>query len=98
MRTAVILIQKKELKARISNDRVYSALTLTCSEPKSFRIINNAKTVELPSGSASLAWARLKSRFEPQMGATLTQFKREFTQSKLQKGESPEELIENWNL
>ena len=28
------------------------------------------------------------------MGATLTQLKREFTQSKLQKGESPDEWIE----
>ena len=85
---------KKKSKARTSNDRAYSALTLTCSEPKSFRIIYNAKTMELPSGSASLAWARLKTRFKPQTGATLTQLKREFTQSKLQKGESPEEWIE----
>ena len=48
----------------------------------------------MPSGSASLAWTRLKARFETQMGATLTQLKREFTQSKLQKRESPDERIE----
>ena len=85
---------RKKSKARTSNERAYSALTLTCSEPKSFRIIYNAKTPELPSGNASLAWARLKTRFEPKTGATLTQLKREFTQSKLQKGESPDEWIE----
>ena len=57
---------RKKSKARTSNEKAYSALTLTCSEPKSFRIIYNAKTPELPSGNASLAWARLKARFEPQ--------------------------------
>ena len=85
---------RKKSKARTANERAYSALTLTCSEPKAFRIIYNAKTKELPSGSASLAWTRLKARFEPQTGATLTQLKREFTQSKLEKGESPDEWIE----
>ena len=85
---------RKKSKARTANEKAYSALTLTCSEPKAFRIIYNAKTKELPSGSASLAWTRLKARFEPQTGATLTQLKREFTQSKLEKGESPDEWIE----
>ena len=55
---------RKKLKARAANERAYSALTLTCSEPKAFRIILNAKTTDLPSGSASLAWERLKARFE----------------------------------
>ena len=50
---------RKKLKARTSNEKAYSALTLTCSEPKSFRIIYNPKTAELPSGSASLACERL---------------------------------------
>jgi gag-polypeptide of LTR copia-type len=59
-----------------------------------FRIIYDSKTIELLSGSASLAWTRLKARFEPQTGATLTQLKQEFTSSKLQKGESPDEWIE----
>jgi chromatin segregation and condensation protein Rec8/ScpA/Scc1 (kleisin family) len=85
---------RKKLKARISNKKAYSALTLTCSEPKAFRIIYNAKTTKFPSRSASLAWTRLKARFAPQNGATLTQLKREFTQSKLQKGKSPNEWIE----
>ena len=49
---------------------------------------------KLPSGSASLAWDRLKTRFEPKTGATLTQLKKEFTSSKLQRGESPDEWIE----
>ena len=66
---------RKKLKARTANEKAYSALTLTCSEAKSFRIIYNSKTIELPSGSASLAWTRLKARFEPQTGATLTQLK-----------------------
>ena len=89
---------RRKLKARTANEKAYSALTLTCSEPKSFRIIYNAKTNELPSGSASLAWTRLKSRFKPQTGATLTQLKREFTQSKLQRGESPEEWIKKLEM
>ena len=59
MKTAVMLKQKKQ-KARASNEKAYSALTLTCSEPKAFRIIYNAKTTKLPSGNASLAWSRLK--------------------------------------
>jgi gag-polypeptide of LTR copia-type len=85
---------RQQLKARSANDRAYSALTLTCSEAKAFRIIYNARTTELPSGDAALAWSRLKTRFEPQTGATLTQLKWEFTSSKLQKGESPDEWIE----
>jgi hypothetical protein len=32
---------KKKLRARMANERAYSALTLTCSEAKSFRIIYN---------------------------------------------------------
>ena len=82
------------MKARNANKRLYSALTLACTKPKAFRIIYNSKTSELPSGSASLAWDRLKARFEPKTGATLTQLKREFTSSKLQRGESPDEWIE----
>jgi hypothetical protein len=74
---------KKKLKARVENERADCALTLTCGEPKSFRIICNSKTSNLPSGSASLAWERLKTRFKPKTGATLTQFKHEFTNSKL---------------
>ena len=85
---------KKKLRARAANEKAYSALTLTCGEPKSFRIIYNSKTSNLPSGSASLAWERLKAKFEPKTGATLTQLKREFTNSKLQKGESPDEWVE----
>ena len=85
---------RRKLKARKANDAAYCALTLTCSEAKAFRIVYNSKTNELPSGSASLAWSRLKTRFEPQTGATLTQLKREFTSSKLQKGESPDDWIE----
>jgi gag-polypeptide of LTR copia-type len=85
---------KKKLKARTANDIAYCALTLTCSEEKAFRTVYNSKTKELPSGSVSLAWSKWKTRFEPQTGATLTQLKREFTSSKLQKGESPDDWIE----
>ena len=85
---------KKKLRARTANERAYSALTLTCSETKSFRIVYNAKTKELPSGSAALAWEKLKARFEPTSGATLTQLKREFNESQLRKGESPDDWIE----
>ena len=52
---------KKKLRARTANERAYSALTLTCSETKSFRIVYNAKTKELPSRSAALAWEKLKA-------------------------------------
>jgi gag-polypeptide of LTR copia-type len=69
-------------------------LTLTCGETKLFRIIYNSKTSNLPIGSASLAWERLKAKFKPKTGATLTQLKSEFTNSKLQMGESPDELVE----
>jgi gag-polypeptide of LTR copia-type len=85
---------RKKLKARTANDKAYCALTLTYSEAKAFRIVNNSKTNELPSGSPSLAWSKLKTRFEPQTGATLTQLKKEFTSCKLQKGESPDDWIE----
>jgi hypothetical protein len=83
------------MKARAANERAYSGLFLTCGEAKSFRIIYNSKTINLPSGSALLAWERLKAKFEPKTGATLTQLKREFTTSKLQKGESPENGLKN---
>ena len=63
---------KKKLRARLANERAYSALTLTCGEAKSFRIIYNSKTINLPSGSASLAWERLKTKSEPKTGAMLT--------------------------
>lgn len=86
--------EKKKLKARTANERAYSALTLTCSETKSFRIVYNAKTTELPSGSAALAWERLKVRFEPSSGAVLTQLKQEFNESRLKNGESPDDWIE----
>ena len=36
---------KKKLKTRTANERAYSALTLTCSEAKAFRIVYNAKKV-----------------------------------------------------
>ena len=69
-------------------------MTLTFSEAKSFRIVYNSKTPELPSGSASLALTKLNESFEPYTGATLTQLKREFTSCKLQKGNLPHEWIE----
>ena len=48
----------------------------------------------MPSGSASLPWEKLKSRFEPTSGATLTQLRQEFNESRLKKGESPDDWIE----
>jgi gag-polypeptide of LTR copia-type len=54
----------------------------------------NAKTKNLPSGDASLAWEKLKTRFEPTSGAALTQLTQEFHSSRLQKGESPDDWIE----
>jgi hypothetical protein len=43
---------RKKLRARVANERTYSALTLTCGEAKSFRIIYNSKTMNLSSDSA----------------------------------------------
>jgi hypothetical protein len=85
---------KKQLKNRAANERAYSALTLACSETKSFRIVYNAKTKDLPSGNAALAWEKLKTRFEPTSGAVLTQLLQEFRTSQLQKGESPDDWFE----
>jgi gag-polypeptide of LTR copia-type len=74
------------------NERAYSALT--CGEAKSFWIIYNSSTTNLPCGSALLAWDRLKAKIKPKTGAMLTQLKCEFTTSKLQKGGSPDEWVE----
>jgi hypothetical protein len=65
----------------MANEHAYCALTFTCSETKSFRIVYNAKTIELPSRAASLAWERLKAWFELSSRATLTQLKQEFNES-----------------
>ena len=73
------------MKPRTANESAYSALTLTSSEAKAFRIVYNSKTPELPSESAPLTWKKLRARFELQGSATLTQLKREFTSGKLQK-------------
>jgi hypothetical protein len=85
---------KRMVKYRSANERAYSALTLACTDAKSFRIVYNAKTKALPSGDAALAWEKLRAKFEPTSGAVLTQLVQEFRSSYLKKGESPDDWIE----
>ncbi len=86
-------IQKDEI-AREYNMYAYSSLILCCTGVP-FSIVDGAKTVELPSGDARLAWEALKEGYQVETTASKVDLKRQFAESKLSYGQDPDEWMMN---
>jgi len=83
-----------KLKLRLSNEKAYTDLLLSCSDEVSFGAVEEAVTDELPDGDAKKAWANLVAKYEPKTSGTLVLLKKEFFASKMESAEAdPDEWI-----
>jgi gag-polypeptide of LTR copia-type len=62
-----------------NNNMAFADLMMACEDDVCFDLINNSRTQELPDGDSRLAWAELRSKFEPTTAMSLIALKREFT-------------------
>jgi hypothetical protein len=75
------------------NDLAYSELILCCEESVSFGAVDEARTDDLPHGSAHLAWSNLIAKFEPRTSASKVNLRQQFAASKL---EDPMKNPDEW--
>jgi hypothetical protein len=61
-----------------NNNMAFADLMMACEDDVCFDLIDNSRTQELPDGDSRLAWAELKSKFEPTTTMSLIALKREF--------------------
>ncbi len=90
--------ETEKLKIQKLNRQAMDQLLLCMDTTKTtgkiaFRIIKGCKGGEYKHGLASLAWSRLKTKFEPRGSTSLLKLKREFNQLRMKKDEDPEEWI-----
>jgi hypothetical protein len=86
---------KKEAKARKQNEDAYMDLIAVMMDTVCFSKVSEAKTDDLPSGDANLAWKNLIDRYRPNTKARVVELKKEFASSKLSGGEDPDLWIDN---
>ncbi len=74
------------------NKAAYNQLILCC-EGRAFNIVNNAKSEKYPRGDAALAWTSLKRRYQIETAAGKMELKQKFANSKLRRGQDPDEWL-----
>jgi hypothetical protein len=52
--------------------------------------VKGCKNKDYADGNASLAWERLKNKYEPQSAPSLVKMEKQFRQSALKKGQDPD--------
>jgi hypothetical protein len=82
------------------NELAYTELMLSIDVSNSrgkiaFGFLKGGKTKDYEDRSASLAWEKLKKKFDPVSASTLVKTERVFRESKLEKNEDPEIWIKN---
>ena len=75
-------VAEKERKLK-SNNRAYSDLMLSCTDPVSFSAVDEALTGDLPDGDAYVAWKNLMVKFKPQTATAKAHLRLEYQRSKL---------------
>jgi hypothetical protein len=82
---------KKLTIAADMNELAYTDLILliddkTSSGKVSFNLVKGCKNKDYADGNASMAWERLKNKFEPSSAPSLVKLEKQFHQCSLKKG------------
>ena len=87
-----------EKENQTMNFKAYSALTMAC-KGAAFGVVVGAKTSELPTGDASLAWKKLNDKYQPKTKMSATQLLKRFQECSLKDTSTdPDEWIQELNL
>ena len=86
---------KKLRIAADMNELAYTELILSIDDKTSngkvaFNLVKGCKNKDYADGNASLAWERLKNKYEPQSAPSLVKMEKQFRQSALKKGQDPD--------
>ena len=89
---------KKKKRAKEMNEIAYTELILSMDPKKSagkvaFKLVKGTKTEEFPDGNAKIAWERLIKKYRPSSAPTMVNLEKTFRQSKLGKGQDPDNWI-----
>ena len=75
--------RKEKLRLRDMNERGYSELLLSVSDEVTFRIIDGARSTDLPEGCLMTAWNKIERKFVPKTNATMVKLVKEFGEMSL---------------
>jgi hypothetical protein len=86
---------KKLTIAADMNELAYTELILsiddkTSSGKVSFNLVKGCKNKDYADGNASMAWERLKNKFELSSASSLVKLEKQFRQCSLKKGQDPD--------
>jgi hypothetical protein len=80
------------------NELAYTELILSIDDTTSngkvaFNLVKGCKNKDYADGNASMAWERLKNKYEPQSAPSLVKMEKQFRQSALKKVQDPDVWI-----
>jgi hypothetical protein len=86
---------KKLTIAADMNEFAYIELILSiddklCSGKVAFILMKGCKNKDYEDGNASMAWERLKNKFEPSFAVSLVKLEKHFRQCSSKKGQDPD--------
>jgi hypothetical protein len=86
---------KKLTIAADMNELTYTELILSIDDKTSigkvaFNLVKGCKNKDYADGNASMAWERLKNKFEPLSAPSLVKLEKQFCQCSLKKGQDPD--------
>jgi hypothetical protein len=86
---------KKLTIAADMNELAYTELILSIDDKTSsgkvaFNLVKGCKNKDYAYGNASMAWKRLKNKFEPSSTPSLVKLEKQFRQYSLKKGQDPD--------
>jgi hypothetical protein len=86
---------KKLTIAADMNELDYKELILSIDDKTSsgevaYNFVKGSKKKDYADGNASMAWKRLKNKFEPSSAPSLVKLEKEFRQCSLKKGQDPD--------
>ena len=89
---------KKLTIATDMNELAYTELILSIDDKTSngkvaFNLVKGCKNKDYADGNASMAWERLRNKFEPQSAPSLVKMEKQFRQCALKKGQDPDVWI-----
>lgn len=86
-------IKLRQLNELAYDDLILSMDTTTASGKVAFNLVRAAKSKDYQDGNAMAAYKRLKSKYAPETGPTLTKLHKAFYSSKLKRNSDPDVFI-----
>ena len=87
------IISLYELGKKAYDELILSCNTTTPAGKTAFSLISECRTADNPRGDATLAWKKLKHKYEPTTAPSYIKLHRKFVNSKLSVDENPDNWI-----